>query len=80
MDVCLLAVVLGVLYWRTDEASGISAIQNRLGLFMLQALFLAFTSLSALPLFWLERPIYLHEVANKYYSPTAYYITKVGRE
>ena len=31
------------------EVSGIAAIQNRMGIFMLEMLFLAFTSVSALP-------------------------------
>lgn len=116
-------VLLGALYFQTGT-SGISAVQNRLGLFMLEALFLAFTSVSALPvrfgfiffvggggctfvhshdafrvwvytyiyirstaltrthnitpqLFWLERPLYVHEHSNRYYGPPAYFVAKI---
>lgn len=44
------------------NVSGIAAIQDRMGLMMTIQLFLAFTSVSALPLFWLERPLYAYEV------------------
>lgn len=29
-------------------------------------------------LFWLERSLYIHEHSNRFYSPAAYFITKVG--
>lgn len=41
-------VLLGALYFRIGTV-GIAAVQNRMGIFMLEALFLAFTSVSALP-------------------------------
>lgn len=42
------AVLLGVLYYR-QTLSGIGAVQNRMGIFMLECMFIAFTSVSALP-------------------------------
>jgi hypothetical protein len=51
-----------------------------MGIFMLEMLFLAFTSVSALPLFWLERPLYAYEHANGYYGPGSYFTAKVRRE
>jgi hypothetical protein len=51
-DVSLLcvraAVLLGVLYWQLSM-SGIGAVQSRMGLFMLECMFISFTSVSALP-------------------------------
>ncbi len=35
-----------------------------MGLMMTIQLFLAFTSVSALPLFWLERPLYAYEASR----------------
>lgn len=72
-----IGVLLGCMYLGAGrETSGIAAIQNRMGIFMLEALFLAFTSVSALPLFWLDRPFMAFEVANSYYKPIAYFISK----
>lgn len=42
------AVFLGVLYYHLS-LSGIAAVQNRMGIFMLECVFLGFTSVSALP-------------------------------
>ena len=45
-------VLLGLMYLGSGRStSGISAIQNRMGIFMLEMLFLAFTVRFALPLF-----------------------------
>lgn len=41
-------MLLGALYFQIGT-TGIAAVQNRMGIFMLEALFLAFTSVSALP-------------------------------
>ena len=68
--------LLGLLYFQLGT-SGVAAIQNRMGIFMLEALFLAFTSVSALPLFWLERPLYVHERSNRYYGTLSYFISKI---
>jgi len=70
------ALLLGVMYYDLDMRS-LSSIQNRLGAFMLMAVFVSFTSLSALPLFWLERPLYVHERSNRFYSTSAYFVSKI---
>ncbi|GAB5032377.1 abc transporter [Nannochloropsis oceanica] len=68
--------LLGLLYFQITT-DGIAAIQNRMGIFMLEALFLAFTSVSALPLFWIERPLYMHERSNRYYGTLSYFVSKI---
>jgi hypothetical protein len=70
------AVVLGTVYYSLSMSS-LQAIQNRLGAFLLACVFLCFTSVSALPLFWLEKNLYLHEQSNRFYSASAYFVCKV---
>ena len=70
------ALLLGVIYFNLDMVD-LASIQNRLGAFMLMAVFVSFTSLSALPLFWSERSLYIHERSNRFYSPSAYFVSKV---
>ncbi len=70
------AVVLGTVYYQLSMSS-LQAIQNRLGAFLLACVFLCFTSVSALPLFWLEKNLYLHEQSNRFYSASAYFVCKV---
>lgn len=70
------AVILGIVYFDLSMSS-LQAIQNRLGAFLLSCVFLCFTSVSALPLFWLERNLYLHEQSNRFYMASAYFVCKV---
>jgi len=70
------AIVLGTVYYSLSMSS-LQAIQNRLGAFLLACVFLCFTSVSALPLFWLEKNLYLHEQSNRFYSASAYFVCKV---
>lgn len=70
------AVVLGTVYYNLNMSS-LQAIQNRLGAFLLACVFLCFTSVSALPLFWLEKNLYLHEQSNRFYTASAYFVCKV---
>jgi len=70
------SLLLGSIYYKLDMSS-LDAVQNRMGVFMLMSVFLSFTSLSALPLFWQERPLYIHERSNRFYSPSAYFVSKV---
>jgi len=69
-------LLMGVIYFDLNMES-LASIQNRLGAFMLMLVFVSFTALSALPLFWIERSLYIHERSNRFYCTSAYFFSKV---
>ncbi|KAL5533512.1 hypothetical protein ACEPAF_5288 [Sanghuangporus sanghuang] len=72
---CILGVFCGGLYFSTGIT--ISGFQSRVGcLFFLGAL-VAFSSLSALHNLVENRPLFLRERSNMYYSPTAWLLSRV---
>jgi len=71
----LLAVFLGVLFYGlTDDLKGF---QNRLGFFFFLLALFAFSTLTSLTTFATERLLFVRERAKGYYSPLAYYLSKV---
>ncbi|SCU98007.1 LAFA_0G14818g1_1 [Lachancea sp. 'fantastica'] len=71
----LLGCFLGLLYY--DIENNISGFQNRLGLFFFILTYFGFLTFTGLTSFSLERLIFLKERSNNYYSPMAYYISKI---
>lgn len=71
----LLGVFLGTLYY--DISNDISGFQNRLGLFFFILTYFGFLTFTGLSSFSLERIIFIKERANNYYSPIAYYLSKI---
>ncbi|SCU90923.1 LAME_0E10528g1_1 [Lachancea meyersii CBS 8951] len=71
----MLACFLGLLYY--DVENNISGFQNRLGLFFFILTYFGFLTFTGLTSFSLERIIFLKERSNNYYSPMAYYISKI---
>ncbi|CEP61749.1 putative ATP-dependent permease ADP1 LALA0_S03e10088g [Lachancea lanzarotensis] len=71
----LLGCFLGLLYY--DVENNISGFQNRLGLFFFILTYFGFLTFTGLTSFSLERLIFLKERSNNYYSPMAYYISKI---
>ncbi|AET38437.1 putative ATP-dependent permease ADP1 Ecym_2737 [Eremothecium cymbalariae DBVPG len=74
MTICL-GLFLGVLYFDVDN--DISGFQNRLGLFFFTLTYFGFLTLTGLSSFALDRIIFLKERSNHYYSPAAYYLSKI---
>ncbi|SCU78835.1 LAMI_0A06194g1_1 [Lachancea mirantina] len=70
-----LGLFLGVLYYNVEN--DISGFQNRLGLFFFILTYFGFLTFTGLSSFSLERLIFLKERSNNYYSPMAYYISKM---
>ena len=71
------SILLGCVYFNL-QLVGFQSIQNRLGVILMSCIFLSFTGLSSLPLFWLEKGLYIHEcVSNQYYSKIHYFLSKV---
>jgi len=71
----LLAVLVGYLFYGlTDDLKGF---QNRLGFFFFILALFAFSTLSSLTVFAPERLLFMRERAKGYYSPIAYYASKV---
>lgn len=71
----LLAVLVGFLYYGlTDDLKGF---QNRLGFFFFMLALFGFSTLTSLTVFAPERLLYVRERAKGYYSPIAYYLSKV---
>ncbi|KEQ81226.1 hypothetical protein D6C84_08577 [Aureobasidium pullulans] len=71
----LLAVFLGFLFYGlTDDLKGF---QNRLGFFFFLLALFAFSTLTSLTVFAPERLLFVRERAKGYYSPLAYYASKV---
>lgn len=71
----VLAVFLGFLFYGlTDDLKGF---QNRLGFFFFLLALFGFSTLTSLTVFAPERLLFLRERAKGYYSPAAYYLSKV---
>lgn len=71
----VLAVFLGFLFYGlTDDLKGF---QNRLGFFFFMLALFGFSTLTSLTVFAPERLLFLRERAKGYYSPLAYYLSKV---
>lgn len=71
----LLGGFLGTLYY--DVSNDISGFQNRLGLFFFIMTYFGFVTLTGLSSFAMERIIFIKERSNNYYSPLAYYSSKI---
>ena len=71
----VMALLCGVLYF--NITNDISGFQNRLGLFFFLLALFGFSALTSLNVFTSERPLFLRERANGYYSPIAYFASKV---
>lgn len=71
----LLGTFLGVLYYKVEN--DISGFQNRMGLFFFILTYFGFVTFTGLSSFSLERIIFLKERSNNYYSPLAYYCSKI---
>lgn len=71
----LLSFLLGTLYY--DVAFDISGFQNRMGLFFFILTYFGFITFTGLSSFSIERIIFIKERSNNYYSPGAYYISKI---
>ncbi|CUS21012.1 LAQU0S02e03730g1_1 [Lachancea quebecensis] len=71
----LMGCFLGSLYYNVEN--NISGFQNRLGLFFFILTYFGFLTFTGLTSFSLERIIFLKERSNNYYSPMAYYISKI---
>lgn len=70
-----LGLFLGILYYNVEN--DISGFQNRLGLFFFILTYFGFLTFTGLSSFSLERLIFIKERSNHYYSPLAYYISKI---
>ncbi|KAK4507275.1 hypothetical protein PRZ48_001010 [Zasmidium cellare] len=71
----VLAVFLGFLFYGlTDDLKGF---QNRLGFFFFLLALFGFSTLTSLTVFAPERLLFLRERSKGYYSPIAYYLSKV---
>ena len=71
----LAGVVCGLLFWNLDLS--LSGFQNRLGVMFFICSLFGFGCLSSIHLFSAERLIFVKERANRYYSPLAYFCSKV---
>ena len=71
----VLAVFCGLLFWQISN--DLAGVQNRLGCLFFICAFFAFGSLTSLEFFSRERIIFVRERANGFYSPSAYFFSKV---
>lgn len=71
----VLALFLGTLYY--DVSNDISGFQNRMGLFFFILTYFGFVTFTGLSSFAMERIIFIKERSNNYYSPLAYFISKI---
>lgn len=71
----LLGLFLGSLYYNVEN--DISGFQNRLGLFFFILTYFGFLTFTGLSSFSLERIIFIKERSNNYYSPLAYFMSKI---
>ncbi|AAS52871.1 AER190Wp [Eremothecium gossypii ATCC 10895] len=71
----ILGLFLGALYYGIEN--DISGFQNRLGLFFFVLTYFGFLTFTGLSSFAQERIIFVKERSNNYYSPVAFYVSKV---
>ncbi|KAI8061823.1 P-loop containing nucleoside triphosphate hydrolase protein [Gilbertella persicaria] len=71
----LLALICGGLFYQVSNT--IAGFQNRMGLFFFYEALLGFMCLTSLQAFSNERILFTRERANGYYSPTAYFLSKI---
>jgi ABC-type multidrug transport system permease subunit len=55
----------------------IAGVQNRLGFFFFQLAFFGFAGISSIDLILEERSVFIREIQGKFYTPLAYYLSKV---
>jgi ABC-type multidrug transport system permease subunit len=70
----VMGVLLGIIYYQLGN--DIAACQNRMGSIFFMGTLLNFAAMSSLELFLSERTTYVREVANGYYYPFAYFLSK----
>ncbi|KAL1408358.1 FAD-dependent urate hydroxylase [Vanrija albida] len=75
----LVAIVVALLcgFFFYHVTNDIPGFQNRLGLFLFILSLFGFSTLSSLGIFASERMLFMRERANGYYSPAAYFLSKV---
>ena len=71
--------LLGLFYYDLPLV-GLAAVQNRMGVYMLEMLFFAITSISALPLLWVDKDLYKFEKSNGVYATGPYFTAKVAMD
>lgn len=69
------AAITGAIYWRLKKDS--AGIQNREGLFYFILMNQVFSNLSAISIFYNERPIFRNECSNGYYRISSYFLSKL---
>jgi len=74
-----LAIVAGLLSIAmfNNMERDIAGVQNRLGFFFFQLAFFGFAGISSIDLILEERSVFVREVQGKFYTPLAYYLSKV---
>jgi hypothetical protein len=71
----IIGFLCGFLFWHvTNDLAGF---QNRLGVFFFLCTLFAFSCLTSIQTFAEEKMVFYKERANKYYSPLAYFVSKV---
>ncbi|EPZ33247.1 ABC transporter domain-containing protein [Rozella allomycis CSF55] len=71
----VLAVFTGFLFWQVSN--DLPGVQNRLGCLFFICAFFGLSSLTSLELFAPERLLFTRERSNGFYSPSAYFVTKI---
>jgi len=61
----------------SDMSRTIAGVQNRIGFLFFQLAFFAFAGISSLDLILEERSVFVREIQGKFYTPWAYYLSKV---
>ncbi|KAJ3191562.1 ATP-binding cassette sub- G member 1 [Irineochytrium annulatum] len=75
------SVMIGLLYLRTDNLTGMSGVQNRIGVLFFLGMINVFTSSNAnLTVFGKEKGVFLREHGAGYYNITPYFLGKFMAE
>eukprot|EP00127_Corallochytrium_limacisporum_P002658 Clim_evm94s134 gene=Clim_evmTU94s134 len=72
----ILGLVVGGFYYQL-QLENLEAIQNRMGALLIICAFLGFGSMSSLEMFHSERGLYMHERSNRFYGPSAFFVSKM---
>lgn len=72
----MLALIIGVLFWKIGDSSTYTSIQSRIALAFYCAAFFIFMSVAVMPFIIIERAIVEKEVRNGYYHPAVYQLAQ----
>merc|ERR1711959_883422 len=77
LALALITGLLSIAIFKSGMNRDIAGIQNRIGFFFFQLAFFGFAGITSTDLILEERTIFMREIQGKFFTPLAYYLSKV---